>query len=206
MKHRSQSGPIAAAQWLTCSSLLAFAVAAGASQQSAAPATGTEQPQQQQSAALGGQQQPAAGDQEAEQAQQMIGRKLVDQQGKELGQVEKIVRDPQDQQLKAVVGTGGFLGIGEKQVVVPLNQLELQQPGQQQPQDQAMGGGQAGGMQQQQEQQSASGEQQRQEEPHVVIKADITPEALEQMASYDEDRYEDVPPLSQQQSGSSPQG
>jgi hypothetical protein len=56
----------------------------------------------------------------------MVGKSLVNQQGEQLGKIERIVRSRQDQSLMAVVSSGGIFGIGGKQVVLPLNQLQLQ--------------------------------------------------------------------------------
>ncbi len=54
------------------------------------------------------------------------GMSVVNAQGKELGEVNKVVRNKQDQRLAAVISVGGFLGIGEKKVAIPFNELQLQ--------------------------------------------------------------------------------
>ncbi len=65
-----------------------------------------------------------------EQARQMqrlaghIGDPLVNPAGEEIGRIEEVVRDPQDQSLQVVVSTGGLLGIGGREVVVAADQLE----------------------------------------------------------------------------------
>lgn len=65
-----------------------------------------------------------AGGAQSQALQKLLGKPLVNQQGQELGEIENIVRDRQTQQLKAVVASGGFLGMGAKKVVVPLEQIE----------------------------------------------------------------------------------
>jgi hypothetical protein len=72
----------------------------------------------------GDQSQPSAAAQP--QGQEMVGKTLVSRKGEQLGKVDRIVRDKQDDSLNAVIASGGFLGMGEKQVVVPLDQLQLQ--------------------------------------------------------------------------------
>lgn len=64
------------------------------------------------------------GPEAARAAEEMVGRTLVNANGQTLGRIEMLVRDKQDQSLKAVVAHGGFLGIGGKQTVVPLDQIE----------------------------------------------------------------------------------
>lgn len=60
------------------------------------------------------------------QGQEMVGKALVSRQGEQLGKVDRIVRDKQNDSLSAVIASGGFLGMGEKQIVVPLDQLQMQ--------------------------------------------------------------------------------
>ena len=54
------------------------------------------------------------------------GKEVVNAKGETLGEVEKLVISTGDQQVYAVVGVGGFLGIGEKEVAIPLEQLQPQ--------------------------------------------------------------------------------
>jgi hypothetical protein len=42
-----------------------------------------------------------------------------------IGEIEEVVRDKQSNELRAVIGVGGFLGIGEKDVAIPVKSLEL---------------------------------------------------------------------------------
>ena len=54
---------------------------------------------------------------------QVVGRIIVNSEGQDLGDIEKLVQDEQGN-IAAVVGEGGgFLGIGEKEILVDLNQL-----------------------------------------------------------------------------------
>jgi hypothetical protein len=53
-------------------------------------------------------------------------KKVVSSTGDEIGEVEKIVRGKQDDKLQAVVEVGGFLGMGEKEVTMPLSELKMQ--------------------------------------------------------------------------------
>jgi putative membrane protein len=57
-------------------------------------------------------------------AEDVIGSKVVNNKGDEVGEIEDLVID-KDKVQYAVVSVGGFLGIGEKHVVVPLDQLKL---------------------------------------------------------------------------------
>lgn|GEM_PF-3873960 len=53
------------------------------------------------------------------------GKTITNKVGDELGEVQKVVRGKADQRLYAVVEVGGFLGLGEEQAAVPLDQLQL---------------------------------------------------------------------------------
>jgi len=58
-------------------------------------------------------------------AQELIGRDVVNAAGKEVGEIDDIVVNDRDRAIYAVVGVGGFLGLGEKDVAIPFNQLRL---------------------------------------------------------------------------------
>ncbi len=52
-------------------------------------------------------------------------RKVVNSSDDEIGDIDAIVRNKQDNSLNAVIDVGGFLGMGGKKVVVPLNELQM---------------------------------------------------------------------------------
>ncbi len=57
-------------------------------------------------------------------AKDVIGSDVVNNKGDEVGEIKDLVIDANQVQY-AVVSVGGFLGIGDKEVVVPLDQLKL---------------------------------------------------------------------------------
>ncbi|HQU16860.1 MAG TPA: PRC-barrel domain-containing protein [Gammaproteobacteria bacterium] len=57
-----------------------------------------------------------------------IGKEVVTAEGQAVGKVEKLAIHKQDHRVYAVIGMGGFLGIGEKNAAVPVNQLQPQGP------------------------------------------------------------------------------
>lgn len=57
----------------------------------------------------------------------LIGKKVVNQQGDEVGEVEDVVIGGADKATMAVVSVGGFLGIGDKSIAISFDEL---QPGQ----------------------------------------------------------------------------
>ena len=58
-------------------------------------------------------------------AQELIGREVVNASGKDIGEIDDIVVSDQDQEIYAVIGVGGFLGLGGKNVAIPFEQLRL---------------------------------------------------------------------------------
>jgi putative membrane protein len=84
---------------------------------STAPAAASATPpdQQQAMAATSGQ---------AVEASDVIGTEVVNDKGDEVGEIKDLVIDANQVQY-AVVGVGGFLGIGEKEVAIPLDRLKL---------------------------------------------------------------------------------
>jgi sporulation protein YlmC with PRC-barrel domain len=58
-------------------------------------------------------------------AQELIGRDVVNASGKDIGEIDDIVINEQDQALYAVIGVGGFLGLGGKEIAIPFEQLRL---------------------------------------------------------------------------------
>jgi len=69
---------------------------------------------------------PGMGSEQGIKADDLEDKKVVSSTGDEIGEVEKIVRGKQDDQLQAVVEVGGFIGMGEKEVTMPLSELEMQ--------------------------------------------------------------------------------
>ncbi|GIK98282.1 MAG: hypothetical protein BroJett029_24910 [Alphaproteobacteria bacterium] len=57
-------------------------------------------------------------------ADELIGKSVVNQNGEEVGNISDIVINRQDQAVLAIIAVGGFLGIGEKNVAVPFEQLQ----------------------------------------------------------------------------------
>lgn len=59
--------------------------------------------------------------------EEIIGESVENEAGETLGDVDRVVM--QNGEMYAVVGVGGFLGIGEKKVLVPLDRLEISADG-----------------------------------------------------------------------------
>ncbi|GAK34518.1 hypothetical protein JCM17846_31240 [Iodidimonas nitroreducens] len=53
------------------------------------------------------------------------GRDVVSTKGEAIGSVEKLVVSKDDNKLHAVVSVGGFLGVGDKDVAVPYEKLQI---------------------------------------------------------------------------------
>lgn len=58
-------------------------------------------------------------------AEEIIGRDVVNKKGEEVGQVESLVIQPDKGDVHAVISVGGFLGIGDRDVAVPLEEMEF---------------------------------------------------------------------------------
>jgi putative membrane protein len=96
-----------------------------------------QQTQEQVTAAVGQGEQPDAAQQQESMQQQaatqpeqgvsvekVLGSSVVNADGQEVGQIEDLVMD-QNQVTYAVLSVGGFLGIGDKEVPVPFEDLQL---------------------------------------------------------------------------------
>lgn len=110
MKHRTITAAVAALG-------LAFSGAAALAQTSPDPQA--QQP---------GQMQPGAGGEvdqilTHEQLGELEGMTVTDTQGDEIGDVARLVESVQDQRPYAVLSVGGFLGIGDTEVAIPLEDL-----------------------------------------------------------------------------------
>ncbi|HEX7082063.1 MAG TPA: PRC-barrel domain-containing protein [Gammaproteobacteria bacterium] len=60
---------------------------------------------------------------------QIVGKTVVSRQGEEIGEVNDVVTDPTSGQKFAVVDVGGFLGVGEKSIVIGLDELQMSTTG-----------------------------------------------------------------------------
>ena len=58
-------------------------------------------------------------------ASKLIGTRVVSSNNESIGDINDVIVDRNGQAVAAVVGVGGFLGIGEKDVAVPFNSLEF---------------------------------------------------------------------------------
>ena len=56
----------------------------------------------------------------------IIGTRIKNAEGKDIGEIDRLLIDPQNGKVShVVVGLGGFLGVGEKKVVVPWSDLKF---------------------------------------------------------------------------------
>ncbi|MFZ5693498.1 MAG: PRC-barrel domain-containing protein [Pseudomonadota bacterium] len=62
-------------------------------------------------------------------ASKLIGVDVYNQQNEKLGEINELIMSPNGQIAGAVIGVGGFLGMGERDVMVPLNQLRFSNEG-----------------------------------------------------------------------------
>ncbi|HEY8555235.1 MAG TPA: PRC-barrel domain-containing protein [Burkholderiales bacterium] len=62
-------------------------------------------------------------------ASELIGMTVVDSRGEEIGEIDDLVVSPEDGRIFAVLAIGGVIGIGERLISVPLEDLELTTPG-----------------------------------------------------------------------------
>jgi putative membrane protein len=93
-----------------------------------------QQTQKQISAAIGESEQPDAAMQDEPEAavqpqqavsiEEVLGSSVVNANGEEIAEIEDLVVD-QNQTHYAILSVGGFLGIGDKKVAIPLDQLQL---------------------------------------------------------------------------------
>jgi sporulation protein YlmC with PRC-barrel domain len=59
-------------------------------------------------------------------AEQLVGKSVYNSAGERVGEIDEIVVNRSSRATAAVVGVGGFVGIGEKKVVVPLDSMRVQ--------------------------------------------------------------------------------
>ena len=55
---------------------------------------------------------------------QVFGEKLVNEKGEKIGEVEDVIVAPDGKLTLAIVEVGGFLGVGEHRVAVPISSLK----------------------------------------------------------------------------------
>ena len=56
----------------------------------------------------------------------IIGTRIKNAEGKDIGEIDRLMIDPQSGKIShVVVGLGGFLGVGERKVVVPWSDLRM---------------------------------------------------------------------------------
>lgn len=58
-------------------------------------------------------------------ADKLSGKSVVTTTGEEIGQIDQVGYSATHQERVAVVEAGGFLGVGEKRVAVPLSELKM---------------------------------------------------------------------------------
>jgi hypothetical protein len=56
----------------------------------------------------------------------LTGMTVINQVDEEIGEVEQVVRGKADERIRAVVSVGGFLGIGDKEVTIPIDELHIE--------------------------------------------------------------------------------
>ncbi len=56
---------------------------------------------------------------------QIVGKDLYMADGTEIGEIDNVVISEDGKQAAAVVGVGGFLGLGERDVAIPLDQISM---------------------------------------------------------------------------------
>lgn len=57
--------------------------------------------------------------------EQIVGQNLYGTDGEEIGEIENVVIRTNGREPAVVVGVGGFLGIGQRKVAVPMSEIEL---------------------------------------------------------------------------------
>ncbi len=62
-------------------------------------------------------------------ASKLIGVDVYNQQNEQIGEINELILNSSGQVAGAVIGVGGFLGMGERNVMVPLNQLKFSDEG-----------------------------------------------------------------------------
>jgi sporulation protein YlmC with PRC-barrel domain len=61
----------------------------------------------------------------AYESSRLIGQDVINQQGEKLGKIRNLAIGSNGQVTYAVLGVGGIVGVGEKDIAVPFNQLQI---------------------------------------------------------------------------------
>jgi sporulation protein YlmC with PRC-barrel domain len=56
---------------------------------------------------------------------QLLGKDVYNDKNQDIGDIEDVIVSPKKTVSWAIIGVGGFLGIAEKKVAIPMDQLEL---------------------------------------------------------------------------------
>lgn len=89
--------------------------------------TGQTQMQNQTSQTQSGQTQPGLTGGQLASAEHLLGKNVYGKDNEKVGEVEDIILDSNGQAKQIVISSGGFLGIGEKQIAVDYNQANWDQ-------------------------------------------------------------------------------
>lgn len=110
---------------LTTLSVSALLASSAFAQQQAAPPQVKNEPAQQQMQ----QARPAATQAGPWSADKLMDTKIRSPEGEEIGEIEDLLVDDSGRIVSVVVEVGGFLGIGEKDVLLPFNEFQLTRDG-----------------------------------------------------------------------------
>jgi sporulation protein YlmC with PRC-barrel domain len=58
--------------------------------------------------------------------EELLGKDVYNSTGEKVGSIDEIVVNRSTRATAAVIGTGGFLGVGEKKIVVPFDRMRMQ--------------------------------------------------------------------------------
>src|SRR5690606_6702003 len=61
--------------------------------------------------------------------QEIVGNNVVTPQGETIGEISGVARSRTDSEMHALIDVGGFLGLGERTVALPMDRLERNQDG-----------------------------------------------------------------------------
>ncbi|GAB2791888.1 hypothetical protein GCM10027040_17490 [Halomonas shantousis] len=85
-----------------------------------------ERPDDQQQQNQQGQQQSGASSLMSMQASDLEGKAVVNQNGQEIGDIDRIAQHTQNNRLYGIVTVGGFWGIGGEEIALPLEEMQLE--------------------------------------------------------------------------------